>query len=557
MTSELIFTIDQKYYIKAIYRSLPHLVYGVDTNKLRYSSEVIQKDFNKWRNGDYVYEEFPKQKQITIHEDERVYTFSEISALTPTEIMWATFDELTRMNNNVEYLSDNNHTDENKSINESQILATNEVDKILSGIINKLYTRNLGKNLGIQLFQPSDFDRLSLEQRAQQIDMALHEYHKNLTDRLHNADKEIEKYQLNQATKNIALDDMRDLWKSACMDRDSYASERSRAIADKKNTENKLFELQEEFNKFKSETFEQSKLTTTFEIVKVDKMLSVVNFDLQDFNNYLSNNATGFIIGVRGYWVGSDRVCFNVVQLLCTKNKSFAPFTGFKLTDNNHSYPELSSHVVCHDMLGLFNNVTIRLFYDEYHILTIDENQFVSKTISQYLDRCAAKCRSELSRSLVMSDELELEILTYMTNIKIDMSIPDNFQNLNDIMKKLNGKITDGDGYWISPSMFVITKILVKLQKEEQETKDDFDHIEQNEIDNIDSADKKEVVTSDTFMSAASKLLNLRLRLDERTIKSIEKHLKKTADSPDVIIRADSGKSVSNYNIHLLLKFSA
>lgn len=554
MTSELIFTIDQKYYIKAIYRSLPHLVYGVDSNKLSYATEVVQSDFNKWRSGDYNYEEFPKQKQIVIHENERVYTFLQICTLTPSEIMWVTFDELTRMNSNIEY---------SQEFDDDDMELCDDLRKIVDMVFNKRV-----EDGGILNIIP-EFNSLTVAQKVKLIK-------DDLTSCFDNNTKSLTTLQQKYDLLNTACTEMRSLWMETCRDRDIYSTE-------KRSLEKKLLELQ--------------RPKTAFDVVKVDKLISTIDIELCSLNDYLCKHATGFVIGIRGYWFGTDRISFNITQLICNNSKPFVPFSDFQLTDNRHSYPDLKAHVTCHDMLGLFNNLTLRLFYEEYHILSIDENQFISQTISQYLDYCSSKRKTELSKSLMSSSDFELDSLTYKVNIAVDTIDKNNVGFLNNLMATRRMKIIDGEGQWINPTMFVITKLVMKNAEVTETPNSDnefeeVDHPSEDAKDLLESPEKLKATEEDKkseyyipevgedlldqmlgfrvkakpkeLMAGASKSEKLMVaaavlnrKLIKMTLDSIEKHFKKTTDQPnEVVIKSDSTKSVTNYNMHLLLKFA-
>jgi hypothetical protein len=734
--SDLIFTVDSKYYIKATLKSLPHLVYGLDSTKLHYSNEVVQKDFAKWRTGDYDYEELPKQKSIVIRETDRVYTFTEIGTLSPPEIMWAFFDEIRRLSENIEYNMSEDKQD----------------TSCLDSAIDYFYVRNLGQNLGIQLLNPHDLSEMSLKQKADIIRSCLDEtinnlkaqinprsellkdpeyeplINANLRDEFENVlkriehacrfrkstksndvqpdncevigtmnftslddyqetkysnlnlleakiaklvegykclDKELQKfteltqemtgkflaserglecvltvlskfdnlnagfpagikmslpkptcnmtteekvttitnfynsiidqydynmkfYKLqidelqNKLTENQRKHDMilavksaeisnmkeinetdkkvygeiRDLWEDTCVALDKLAKDHTN--------------LQAEHTSLKNELFEKSKNSTEFDVVNVDYTFSSIGSDNEftEFNNYLQKVATGFIIGVRGYWFGGQRIKFNVVQIVCNKSKPYMPFTGFLVAGCNIPNDPDQLEIIAHDMLYSFNNTTLRFSYKEYHLLTIDESKFVSQTISSYLDHCSTKLKTELSKTLKNSSDFEVDEITYKTNIIIDFSDPNMTEYLKSVVLNRMMKIVRGEGHWQNPVQFVITKLTFKSENipaletneasyESPDSKNK-DSKDKSAHDSEDHDDFEEVENPKLECDLMTKFWKSREEICEKSgimIRAIEKYMKKISENPSDAIIVCSNTSNTNYNTNLLLKF--
>lgn len=803
--SDLIFTINRQYYIKAIYKSLPHLVFGLDSTKLCYSNEVVQQDFAKWRSGDYDYEEHPKAKCIIIHEGERMYTFTETFSLGNEDIMWAFFDEVKRLNENIEYQDTEEKTDDTEC---------------LDYVINYFYNRNLGQNLGIQLKNPHDLSKMTLKQKAKIIadcydetwtnlkstkdpdfeplmnaDLreeyervfkmieiktlkeadSLDEYspteYKNLklaeqklaklitgynyeryrnvkssesllqlTEKLSASNddldrvlelmydfkttvdgqkkgvrpsfrKDVKKLTLEEKTQDIArlypsivsfyertlyhdqltnensldtilekmyafnnLDsgfptgikfskppksikemsyeekviaihdcynsiveqfeysnkflklqvtdlqskhdlliaaknveinrlksqyenvnhtcgEFKDMWIKSSNDADKHNLERIEAT-------NALMQIKSEYNQFKTEIFEKSKNSTEFDLVTCDFTFNTVNKSgIEELNAQLSKVATGFVIGIRGYWYGGDRLKFNVVQLVCNKSKPFAPFVEFKLTNNQVSYSDERAHIIVHDMLGSFTGVSLRFYYNEFHILTIDENKFVSKTISEYLDHCEDSHKTELKKELMTSTDFEVAEIAYKVHFQIDLSDTTNVDYLNKIMQDRQMKVVGGEGFWVNPLVFTVTKLtlmpvtdipaqtimpklvaeigtvpgiapdnscsqLVEILQDHNVVKtegdDEFEHVGFAHGIVYDTKVQHESVP-DVDHELMEKLWNERgldkITRSEKYLKSIEKYMKKTSTEPNTAVIHSTNASTSNYNTYLLLKY--
>ena len=761
--SDLIFTVDSKYYIKATLKSLPHLVYGLDSTKLRYTNEVVQKDFAKWRTGDYDYEELPKQKSIVIRENDsrkrltedlkdhdRVYTFTEIGALSPPEIMWAFFDEICRLNESIQYSHQNDASEDKHQVEdhtESEILEPDT--SCLDSVIDYLYVRNLGQNLGIQLLNPHDLSKMSLEQKADIIRSCLDETINNLKARINprsellkdpeyepliNADlrdefdnilkriehacrfrkctkpndvqpdncevistmnfailddhqeteytnlnlleakiaklvegykildKELQKFveltqemtskflaserglecvlailskfdnlnagfpvgmkttipkpiaemtidekvtqivscynsvidqydynmkfyklqinelqtkfteeqkkhdmilavrnaeisnmkQINEADKKV-YGEIHDLWKDTCVALDKLAKDHTTLPA--------------EHTALKNELFEKSKNSTEFDVVSVDYTFSSIGSDNEftEFNNYLQKVAIGFVIGLRGYWFGGQRIKFNVVQIVCNKSKPYMPFTGFLVAGCNIPNDPDQLEIIAHDMLYSFNNITLRFSYKEYHLLTIDESKFVSQTISSYIDHCSTKLKTELSKALKNSSDFEVAEITYKTNIIIDFSDPNMTEYLKSVVLNRMMKIVRGEGHWQNPVQFVITKLTFKSENipaletnEASYESSDSKNKDSKDKSAHDSDDFEEVENPKLECDLMTKFWKSREEICEKSgimIRAIEKYMKKISENPSDAIIVCSNTSNTNYNTNLLLKF--
>lgn len=671
--SDLIFTVDSKYYIKATLKSLPHLVYGLDSTKLRYSNEIVQKDFAKWRTGDYDYEELPKQKSIVIREnsaestkpqDVRVYTFTEIGTLSAPEIMWAFFDEIRRLNENIEYLHQNDASEDKYSAenhHESEILRDPEYEPLINAdlrdefeqvlrninskcvrhnnqevpstfnysslddyqeteynnlnlletkiaklveghkrldkelqkfaelthettgkflasehgldcvlaILSKFDNLSAGFPAGLRNTIPKPIAEMTTDEKVAQIvscyNMVVDQYDYNMkfyklqvTELQNKLTDEQKKHDLVLAVRNAEISNMkevndadkkvyseiRDIWKDTCIALDKLSKDHTN--------------LQTEHTALKSGLFEKSKNSTEFDVVVVDYTFSSLGSEneIVEFNNYLQKVATGFVIGVRGYWFGGQRIKFNVVQIICNKSKPYTPFTGFLVAGCNIPNDPDQLEITAHDMLYSFNNTTLRFSYKEYHLLTIDESKFVSQTITNYLDRCSTKLKNELSKSLKNSSDYEVAEITYKTNIIIDFSDPYMIDYLKSVVLTRMMKIVRGEGHWQNPVQFVITKLTFNPEN--------MPVLETNEA-SYELPDSKNKDSDHDFEEVENPKLECehdfwksREEICERAgimIRAVEKCMKKTSENPSDAIIVCSNTSSVNYNTNLLLKF--
>ena len=358
--------------------------------------------------------------------------------------------------------------------------------------------------------------------------------------------------EINESDKKV-YSEIRDLWKDTCVALDKLAKDHTN--------------LQAEHTSLKNELFEKSKNSTEFDVVNVDYTFSSIGSDNEftEFNNYLQKVAMGFVIGVRGYWFGGQRVKFNVVQIICNKSKSYTPFTGFLVTGCNIPNDPDQLEIIAHDMLYSFNNTTLRFSYKEYHLLTIDESKFVSQTITNYLDHCSTKLKTELSKALKNSSDFEVAEITYKTNIIIDFSDPAMTEYLKSVVLTRMMKIVRGEGHWQNPVQFVITKLTFKpenipvLETEDSKNKSDSeDQKDQNGEDQKDHDDFEKVENPKSECGLMTKFWKSREEICEKSgimIRVIEKYMKKTSENPSDAIIICSNISNTNYNTNLLLKF--
>lgn len=97
------FTIDTSYNIKAVLNTLPHVVYCCI--KTSYQPNLIRKDFEKWRSGDYTMH--AANDNLIINESNRVYIFMPHNNITQSELLWLLFDELKLTNQKINQLQNN------------------------------------------------------------------------------------------------------------------------------------------------------------------------------------------------------------------------------------------------------------------------------------------------------------------------------------------------------------------------------------------------------------------------------------------------------------------
>ena len=618
--SDLIFTVDSKYYIKATLKSLPHLAYGLDSTKLKYSNEIVQKDFAKWRTGDYEYEELPKKKSIIIKEAERIYTFVEIDSLSPPEMLWAIFDELKTISERLDYSEQPRESDilktdplvhadlreeldkvlevvstaemfkkedvldefqpiEFKDLNALEIQiaklvngfryadtrinkfakltqdvaaklskTTSGIDRIL-GLVSSFNNINSGNPAGLKFTRPiKDMD---IEEKVSTIIeyynaiLDQYEYSIKFIKLQQESDNKSHRSELDMmiAMKNAELNNLKgsvelanrscremcDIWKETCIALDKVNKE-------KESLGQKFSELQTEHNSLKTEIFEKSKNATEFDTVALDYVVSTIKPNLKELNEELTKHATGFVVGIRGYWYGGQQLSFNVVQLICNRSKPFAPFIDLKVINPHVPVVDERAHLTAHDMLNSLVNLSLRLYYNELHVLSIDENIFVSQSISKYLDQCSTKLKDELTKELKNTSDFEVAEISYKTNIQLDINDKNRCDNLNEIIQTRKMKIIGGDGLWLSPVVFQITKLsmapLIEEFSEKLKEDDEFEQV-------ILPDDKKEDPVTPTPIQ----------------LKSIEKYMRKTTNDPKCVVIAASNSSNVNYNTHLLLKY--
>ena len=623
--SDLIFTVDNRYNIKITLRSLPHLTYNLDSTKLKYSNEIVQKDFNKWRGGNYdAYDEFPKKKTIVIKEEDRTYTFVESESLTSTEIMWAFFDEIKKQESakkdseyeplmnadlkeqfedtlriidgvrsfkvNIPEDLDGYQATEYKNLNalETKIAKLVEGFKCLDkettkfadlcqSLFEKLNVSNMGldkitdKFRDIRIanddnsclptdhpFLPKQTKNMTVDEKVsaivdivegiiQQYQFVTSTLRSELNEKQRNHElllavkrAENENLQAKYNTLNDSFGEIRNLWKDTCKDLDKVtASEKS---ANKKNEElsETLDKLRFELNNLKSELVKQSQNFTQYDLVSVDCLFSSIKPNLDMLNRYLTSNATGYIIGMRGCWFDSTNLQFNITQLLCNKSKSFIPFKTFKFTNTVTPFENDSPYVLAHDMLGLFNNRVLRFYYEEEHLLAIDENNFISKSINRFIDKSSKDMKERLRSTMKNISNFEIAEIAYKTNILIDLTDRDNHKFLNKIIEERDMDLISGEGYWTSPIMFNISKLTFRTIETPQPLIDQDDFIDIN---------SDEVKTNDDNIKTND------IKKERNLVVSIDKYLKKSTEKTNAIVIHASNSSNTNYNTHLLLQF--
>jgi len=269
-------------------------------------------------------------------------------------------------------------------------------------------------------------------------------------------------------------------------------------------------------------------------LFNVDYRINMINIDLLGLNEFLSKHCS-YVVGVRGYWIGNTHVTFNITQVLCLNSKPFEPFVNVKLV-NKSTLPDENPFIVAHDLLKSFSNISLRLYCKESHIMTIDLNDFVSKSVNAFLEGSEADVRNELNRRFYETSDFVLERLEYRTSLILDTSNAKCFAQLNKLMQTRNMQIVEGSGHWLNPLLFVVTKLVFRALDVDGRIPDDdgFEKLENCS----DQREQKNIAAPKPHLSL---------------IKGIEKYYRKNPTTANQLILVSNSSSASNYNVHLLL----
>lgn len=280
-----------------------------------------------------------------------------------------------------------------------------------------------------------------------------------------------------------------------------------------------------------------------YRVVNVDYRINTLSIDVVYFNNYMAENVNNYIIGIRGYWIGTSYVNFNITQVLCRDGK-FESFNDIKLINNRIVHSNASTDntsITAHDILGSFSNLSLKFYYDEIHIMSIDLNNFISKSVNAYLEGNEHDVKTELTKKFYETTDCTLSRIEYKTSIVLDTTKVDGFNYLNSIMETRNMQIIEGGGHWVNPILFLITSITFKPLEETQ----------QLSMSTQSNEEEFETVNSNELAENKSPTKNNLAQI--RKINKVEKFYGKNPTTPGQIILNSNNSSPTNYNTHLLL----
>lgn len=300
-----------------------------------------------------------------------------------------------------------------------------------------------------------------------------------------------------------------------------------------------LFEI-DDFRKPKSNkqiesknTLELTKNSDSFTVIKVD--YRIVKLDdnqtaLNNLNDFIKDNYNYYVVGIRGYWMDNSFLNFNVTNLICLPSKTFQTFTKISLIMSKTSDEE--TYLDVHDMLNSITKMHLRLYYKESHILTVDLNNFISKSMSVFLEGNEESARKELTKAIKKSDIFTLRTVCYDTQIIIDFASLD-IEKLNNMITLRSMDLVNGYGTWLSNTTFEITKLTFKMT-ESDDSKNPTDSKNPDDSDDFEKIN----ITSTTIDDTPKKIKDI--------VKIYMSSLdKKNKNENDIIIKS---MNVSNYN---------
>lgn len=526
--SKYVFTVDSKFIIKITLKTLPHYTFSVDSTKLNYSNENIQKDFKKWRSGAHNIVEDSKKKTLTIVEEDRTYVFSQSDSLTPNEIMWVFFDEMR--------FSKSCETTLESLVTNPELL--DRLKKVQEKIANhEAYFPNM------RLTENKDLNdtEKSLEKILNiclDFDKRIDEFcdlNRKLTDKLAATENELEKtkqtYEMRLCLRKSEFENLRASYETLQETNNQlkkmtneYSIEIANLLGKNASLSSTLVDVTNKMetvaNELEYKRKEIAKIYGQIDLAKTDWIVNVTNPDLVALNEYLHTCNKGAVIGIRGYWTTPIQSHFNIVQILFHKGIDFKPFTSCQLVPS--AMPKDSAFVIVHDMLGYLSGKSLRFGYDEQNLLAIDEKSFVSETIHNLLKSSETKCHDNLMSSIKANPDLQIDSINYKVSLMIDLTDTNNINVLNDMMRKTSMIVKSGSGHWIGPLTFLITNISLSSNES-----DDFETV------NADGIEEKSI----------------------SQIIKIEQYGKKTTQDSQCIVIEASNKSITNYNSHLLITF--